>query len=257
MAHHLAIAELPNAERPRERMRDKGPGALSVKELLALVLRHGTREKSALELAEELYSRFGGTLSGLSGATVASLSELPGIGPTKAMELQAIFELARRMAEEAVLRQRPCLANPKLIVQYMSGRFRHPGQEEFHVLFMDSKLFLVRDEIVTIGLLDRCPIHPREIFRLAVQEGCSGIVVCHNHPSGDPAPSREDRESTRQLAMAGNVLGIRLLDHLVIGESAGNDPPYYSFRKNGEIEDAIPLEKKGTIDHAKQEKHPG
>ncbi len=243
MAHHLAIAELPNAERPRERMRKHGPTALSIKELLALVLRHGTRGKSALELAEELLSRFGGNLSGLSGATVAGLSELPGIGQTKAMELQAIFELARRMAEEAVLQQRPCLDNPKLIVQYMSRRFRHPGQEEFHVLLMDSKLQLVRDEIVTVGLLDRCPIHPREIFRLAVQEGCSGIIVCHNHPSGNPEPSPQDRESTRQLAMAGNVLGIRLLDHLVIGDNAGNDPPYYSFRQNGKIEDAIFPEK--------------
>ena len=217
-------------------MRAMGPAALSTTELLALVVRHGTRGQSALELSAELLRRFDGNLSRLAEADAIRLSELPGIGQTKALELQAIFELARRLASEEALR-RPRLDKPSLIVQYKSGRIRHAGQEEFHVLLLDNKLQLVRETAVTIGLLDRCPIHPREVFRVAVQENCAAVIVCHNHPSGDPTPSPEDREATRRLAEAADILGIRLLDHIVLGSGSGGDPRYYSFNEHGELSD--------------------
>lgn len=230
MPPHLNISELPDTERPRERMRALGPAALSNTELLALLLRHGTRGKSALEMSAELLRKFDGSLYRLANAPADSLSEISGIGGTKSMEMQAVFELARRLAREQ-LEKLPLCSNPLLIARYMATRFSHGGQEEFHVLLLDSKLQLIRDEIISLGLIDRCPIHPREVYRPAIREGCTSIAVCHNHPSGDPTPSPQDREATRQLDEAGKILGIRLTDHIIVGSGPDNDLRYYSFKQ--------------------------
>jgi len=229
---HL-IAELPANERPRERLQAKGADALADAELLAILLRTGARGRSVLDLARDILVRFDYDLDVLSRASVQDLREVRGVGTAKAVEIHAAFALARRLVDN-VGRDPLIIDGPDSVARLMREQFRQSRQEEFHVLYLNTKNAVLLREQVTVGLLDRSPIHAREVFRTAVRESCSRVLLVHNHPSGDPTPSPEDIACTEDLVKAGKIIGIDVLDHVVIGRrTQSRIKDYVSFREEG------------------------
>ncbi len=211
------MRELPPAHRPRERLRSVGVRALSLRELLALVIGSGRSDGSVLVLADRVLARTGGKIRGLAVASPADLMQAPGVGEATAGRLLAALELGRRAAEES-LPDRPRIRGPEDAFRLMAPRLRDLEHEEFHALILNTQHRVLRDVLVTRGILDASLIHPREVFRPAIQENAAAVLLVHNHPSGDPSPSPEDRAVTRQMREAGRAIGIRVLDHIVIGD---------------------------------------
>ena len=205
------------ADRPRERLREVGARHLSLRELLALVVGSGGAGGSAFAVAERVLAGVGGSLRRLAAADPGALEEIPGVGSATAARILAALELGRRSASRAVEEDEP-LRGPADVFRRMGPRMRDLPQEEFHALLLNTRHRVIREVAVTRGILDASLIHPREVFRVAVMEGAAGIILVHNHPSGDPTPSAEDRAVTRQLAEAGCALGIPVLDHVVVGD---------------------------------------
>jgi DNA repair protein RadC len=227
----LLIADLPGHERPRERLLRLGAGSLTEAELLAILLRTGRRGLSAVDLARHLLRAFDGSLNRLAAAKVAELRRVPGIGMAKAVEIHAAFELAKRLAADAE-RALPSLHEPVAVCELFRELFRTATQEEFHVVLLDAKNQLLRRERITLGLVDRTQIHPREVFRFAIRENCSRVLLVHNHPSGDPTPSAQDIAANRQLVEAGKIVGIEVLDHVIVANPARvHGRAYVSFRQ--------------------------
>jgi DNA repair protein RadC len=215
-------------ERPRERLAREGPESLALAELLALLVRTGTRGAGSLALAEALLTRFG-SLDALARAGTAELAGVPGMGPAKIAALRAAFELGSRLAR-APLVPGEKLHSPEQVAAHFGARMRRYRQEVFVVLLLDSRHRLIGEVEVSRGSLNQSLVHPREVFAPALRESAAAILVLHNHPSGDPEPSREDHEVTRRLVRAGEILGIRVVDHLVIaGES------FTSFARAGSL----------------------
>lgn len=204
-----------DSERPRERLRHVGVRNLSIAELLTLVIGSGGAGGSAGAVAGRIRERFG-SLRALALADVSTLERVGGVGPATASRLAAALELGRRAAAEEEPLERP-VRGPQDVYRRMGPRLRDVAQEEFHALLLDTRHRVVREVLVTRGILDASLIHPREVFRVAVSESAAGVILVHNHPSGDPSPSPEDRAITRQLAEAGRALGIPVLDHVVVG----------------------------------------
>jgi DNA repair protein RadC len=225
------IADLPDNERPRERMQRLGSEALSDRELIAILIRSGTKGKSALTIAAALLQNFDGSLKKLAAADISDLSRIPGIGKVKALELAAAFALAKRVTIEQC-REEPLMNNPENVANYIREKLRQKNQEEFHVLLLDTRMRLIKDEVITIGLLDRSLVHAREVFRGAIREACQSVIVCHNHPSGDISPSKEDISSTKMLQKAGKIIGISIVDHVIVSSNLG-DNRFFSFRQEG------------------------
>jgi len=176
----------------------------------------GSAHSSASTVASRLHLHFGRSLHRLSVADVAALEEVPGVGIATGARIAAALELGRRAAAEMQSPEDP-IRGPADVFRRLGPRLGHLQQEEFHALLLDTRHRVLREVLVTRGILDASLIHPREVFRVAVSEGAAGIILVHNHPSGDPAPSEEDRAVTRQLAEAGRAVGIPVLDHVVIG----------------------------------------
>ena len=214
------IKDWPVAERPREKLLHAGPVALGDTELLAVVLRtgHSSPRTSALELARQLLARFG-SLRTLAGSTAAELCTVPGIGPAKAAELQAIGELARRLATTP-LRPGERFTTSSEVFAHFHERLRDRRKEVFLTLLLDSKNRLLREVQVSEGSLNASIVHPREVFAAVVRESAAAVLLVHNHPSGDPTPSREDLELTGRLREAGELMGVRVLDHVIIGSGS-------------------------------------
>jgi DNA repair protein RadC len=204
------------AERPRERLWSVGPAALTGAELLAILLGTGGVGEPVASIAARLLDLADGSLRRLAARPPAELLRLPGIGPTKAARLLAAFELAARVSREcrAAL---PRIREPEDVVRLFQARLRDLPVEEFHLLALDSQSQVLRDVLVTRGLLNSSLVHPREVFRPAIAEAAAGIIVVHNHPSGDPTPSAEDRAVTRQLVAAGQLLDLPVYDHVILG----------------------------------------
>lgn len=202
-------------ERPRERLRLEGAERLSLAELLALVLRTGVRGQSALAVARVLVRRFE-TLDGIARAGDAELLAVSGLGRAKLAALRAALELGARLACSP-LRPGTRLDSPERVFEHFRARLRRLRQEVFFALLLDSRHRLIREVEVSRGSLNQSLVHPREVFAPALRESAAALVVVHNHPSGDPEPSREDIEVTRRLAEAGEILGVRLVDHVVTG----------------------------------------
>lgn len=204
-------------DRPRERLRGVGARHLSARELLAILVGSGRRGASAFHVADRVLAWAGGSLRRLAQADPGTLEQLPGVGAATASRVLAALELGRRAAATTSRDDEP-IRGPADVYRRMGPRLRDLPQEEFHVLLLNTRHRVIREVAVTRGILDASLIHPREVFRQAVVEGAAGIILVHNHPSGDPTPSAEDRAVTRQLADAGRALGIPVLDHVVVGE---------------------------------------
>jgi len=210
------IKDWPSADQPRERFRTLGAGALRTAELLAILASSGTGGLSALEIAESLYERFGRSLRRLSNASIRDLIGVAGIGEARAVAIQAALELGRRAVDEVRLED-DRISSPRDVYRRFELRLRDLRQEEFHVLLLNTQNVVVREVMITRGILDASVVHPREVFAPALAEAAAAVILVHNHPSGDPTPSPADREVTRQLVESGRLLGIPVRDHVVVG----------------------------------------
>ncbi len=224
------IRELPEDERPREKLATRGAAALTDSELIAILLRTGMVGKNAVDLARELIQKFK-TLSGLARADAAEIAKVPGVGPTKAQQLVAAFGLASRLAREQI--GSTPLDCPELIYELLGPEMRQLGKEALRVVLLDTKLRLLRVENVSLGSLNECLAHPRDIFLPAVTFNAHAFILVHNHPSGDPSPSDADRRLTMRIAEAAKLLQINFFDHLILGMPVGGRSPFFSFRQAG------------------------
>jgi DNA repair protein RadC len=222
----LSIKEMPVGERPRERLQAYGPSLLSTPELIALILRNGSQGENVLTLATRLVSQFGG-LPGLARASVEELAALRGVGPAKACELKATFELGIRLAA-SVDDLKPVIRSPQDAAGLVATEMSLLTEEELRVMVLDTKNQVLTVHRVYRGTVASAPLRTAEVFREAVRRNAPNIVVLHNHPSGDPAPSSDDIQATERLVQASKVLGIDLLDHLII---AGGK--FVSLRQKG------------------------
>ena len=210
-----SVPALLQTDRPRERLWALGAAALTTAELLAILLGTGGEGASVLDVAGRLLDVADGSLRRLARRPGAELLRAHGIGPSKAARLLAAFEIGVRLARE----ERPPVVRirePEDVARLFEGRLRDLQVEEFHLLALDSQSQVLREVLVTRGLLNSSLVHPREVFRAAIAEAAAGIIVVHNHPSGDPTPSAEDRSVTQQLAAAGRLLDVPLYDHVII-----------------------------------------
>lgn len=213
----LMIRDFPEDERPRERFMKSGPQSLSNHELIAILLRTGTKEESVLQLSNRLLTQFEG-LRLLKSATLQEMTEIKGIGQTKAIQILAAVELGRRVSNLA-FDERFCIRSPEDGAKYMMNDMRFLTQEHFVCLYLNTKNQVIHKQTIFIGSLNASIVHPREVYREALKRSAASIICLHNHPSGDPAPSREDIEVTKRLAECGKIIGVDLLDHLIIGEN--------------------------------------
>jgi DNA repair protein RadC len=222
------MKDLSLADRPREKLLRHGVSALGDNELVALVLGSGFARKGALALANELLRARGG-LHGLTRSSCADLSSVPGIGPARAAQLTAAVELGRRTLTHEP-GDRVQFRTPRDAAAYLMPAFGSRPVEQFGVVLLDTKHRVLRTSVVAVGTLNSTVVEPRDVFREAMLGAAAAVVVFHNHPSGDPTPSRDDVELTRRLAAAGALIGIDLVDHIVLG-----DVRYCSFKEMGKI----------------------
>lgn len=223
----------PHEDPPRERLLRQGPEVLSDTELLTLILRTGLPETPAHESARLLLTRHGGLL-GLGACQPDELMKIPGLGLAKAASVAAALEIGRRVAAER-RPERPLLRDPSDVYRQLHPRLRQAPEERFLALLLDGRHRILREVLVSKGTLTASLVHPREVFRDAIRAGAAGIILAHNHPSGDPTASPEDREVTARLAQAGALLGVQVLDHVIVAERG-----YTSFREEGWLSAAVP-----------------
>ena len=225
----MKVKELNKEERPREKTLQHGIAALSNRELLALVLRSGTRSMSALELADEVMKKWN-TMGDLGKANMQELMGLSGIKEAKAISLSAAFELGRRIAFDDVLHA-PGIHHPKDIMEWINQQIGYEQQEHFLVLFLNQKNQLIASRVMFVGTLTNASVHPREIFKEAMQLGCAKILCVHNHPSGDPQPSSADISLTKSIEECGVMTAIPLIDHIIVSRNT-----YFSFAQKGMLQ---------------------
>lgn len=222
------ITGWPETERPRERLLAHGPTALSDAQLLAILLRVGRSNASAVQVAMEVLQRVGG-VAGLANSGIEELRGIPGVGVAKAAQLKAALELGKR-ALATPLSTGTRINSSADIFKHFHPSLRDLRREVFKVVLLDAKHTVLREMTVSEGSLTLSIVHPREVFNLAVRESAAAVIFLHNHPSGDPSPSQEDRVLTARLVSAGDLLGIRVLDHIIVG-----DGRYVSFADHGWI----------------------
>jgi DNA repair protein RadC len=226
----LKIREMPEDERPREKLLAHGPDSLSNAELIAILLRTGRRGTNVVEVARELLDKYK-SFAELSRCSVQELSKIKGIKQAKALELVAAFNLGKRFAQEPMSQQK--LDSPELIHKLLGDEMRMLQTESLRVVLLDTRYRLKRVETVSLGSLNESIAHPREIFRPAITYQAHAVIVVHNHPSGDASPSQTDHSLTRRLAEAAELLQIKLLDHIIIGAPSEGNPGYFSFKEAG------------------------
>ncbi len=210
----LSVREWPAAERPRERLRDLGAAHLSTAELLAIILRTGTRENSVVALAQGLLDKYGGA-GGLAQASFRQITQFPGVGEAKVAQLKAALELGRR-ASASTQPVQPVIRSATDAKNYLLSDFVDEEQEKFLVVLLDTKHHVVGKETLYRGTLNQTAVRPAEVFREAVRANCAAVLVAHNHPSGDPTPSADDVATTARLEKIGDLLEIELVDHIIM-----------------------------------------
>ncbi|GIP54978.1 MULTISPECIES: RadC family protein [Paenibacillus] len=220
------LRDIPNEERPRERMLQYGAGALSQAELLAILLRTGTRQESAIHMAQRILAENGG-IRGILDLSLDELTKMKGIGPAKAVQIKAGIELGQRLARTR-LPEAQTIRSPHDAADLLMEQLRYLHKEHFVCLFLNTKNHIIAQETLSIGSLNASIVHPREVFRAAIKCSSASVVCAHNHPSGDPTPSPEDIRMTERLCRAGDIVGIDVLDHIVIG-----DGKFVSLKEQG------------------------
>lgn len=220
------LRDIPHEERPRERMMQNGASALSNAELLAILIRTGTANESAVRVAERLLMQVG-NIRHLVDMSVEEMTQVKGIGPTKAIQLKAGIELGRRLSR-ATFNETVTIRKPADAADLLMEELRYLQKEHFVCLFLNTKNHVLHQETLSMGSLNASIVHPREIFRAAIKHSSASVICAHNHPSGDPTPSPEDIQLTHRLVEAGQLIGIDVLDHLIIG-----DRKYISLKEQG------------------------
>ena len=230
MARYRTIKDWPEEDRPREKLLDKGPEALTDAELLAIILRtgNGSTGESALDHAHLLLTRFQ-TLRGIDGASINELRSVKGVGPAKIAQIKAGLEIGRRLGREKWGAGRQ-LRSAEDVFRHFREQLEKEKRELFYVVLLTNKNRKIREVKISEGSLTASLVHPREVYNPVIRESAAAVIFVHNHPSGDPAPSPEDLEITRRLKEVGEVMGIRVLDHVVIGHGR-----YFSFSDRGMI----------------------
>ncbi len=226
----LRIQDLPYGERPREKLAQLGPASLDHAELMALFISTGTKGRSAIEIGRDLIRKYG-SMGALGGLPVSELAKEYGLGLAKASKLAAAFELGTRVAREQ-LREIP-LDTPELIHAFFAPQMRHLTQEQVVVAVVDTRLRHLGTTVVSMGTVSESAAHPREILRPVITRGAHGFILIHNHPSGDPSPSRADETVTRRLVEASALMQVCFLDHVIIGKPSPGRAAYFSFREAG------------------------
>ncbi len=223
----MTVHDLPASERPRERLQRLGAEALSAQEVLAVILGRGIAGESVMVTAQRLLSEFGG-LKGVAEASLEELSKVRGIGLAKAAQLKAAVELGVRTDGRAGGDEKVSLTTPEEVVAAVGGRLRDKKKEYFLALFLDTRNRLIKTAEISVGSLDSSIVHPREVFKEAVAASAASVIFVHNHPSGDTEPSPDDISLTKRLVGAGEIMGIEVLDHVIIG---GRE--YLSLKREG------------------------
>lgn len=226
-----SIKEWPEDERPRERLLKFGSSELSTAQLLAIILKTGGKDKSALALAREILIQFN-SLKDIEDASTAEFSEVKGIGSAKIAQLKAAFELGRRLLRNGKKNssQSPCFKNSQQVYDYYMSKFFGLKKEKFFCILIDTKNRVFKENLISEGTLTSSLVHPREVFRYAIKEAAASVLFVHNHPSGDPTPSKNDIDITKRLIQTGRVVGINVLDHIIIG-----DGKYVSLIEKGYV----------------------
>jgi DNA repair protein RadC len=219
------VKDWPENERPRERLMAYGPASLSEAQLLAIVIRSGRSGRTAVDLGRDLLEHFG-SLAGVEQAAIKEICMVKGIGPAKAVEIKAAIELGRRYQKPSIAGASFCSSLD--VAGYYRPRMKDLKQETFRCALLDTKNKIIREEMISIGSLSASLVHPRDSFKSAIRESAAAVIFIHNHPSGDVKPSQEDILLTRRLVQAGEVLGIQVLDHIIIGDGS-----YFSFKDQG------------------------
>lgn len=227
MKKSFTIHDLPISERPRERLQRFGVEALSAQEILALILGRGIAGESVTVTAQRLLSKFG-DLRGIAGASVEELAQVRGIGLAKAAQIQAAFELANRLEGHPERGKKALVKTPEDIVALVKNRLKDKKKEYFLALLLDTRGQLIKISEISVGSLDSSIVHPREVFKEAISASAASAIFVHNHPSGDPEPSEDDIKLTERLAQAGEIVGIDVLDHVIIG-----DKDFSSLKRKG------------------------
>jgi len=228
----MKLLDQPASERPRERLRDKGPDSLSHGELVAILLRTGVKGTNVVDIGKQLVQRYA-SLHALAQASWEDLAKEPGIGPDKAVTLIAAFSLAKRLVKEEH-GHAPLLETPDAVAGYMREEVRLRKTEVFQVLLLNIRRKLIGKAKISDGTLDTILVHPREVFQYAIAANAAAILLVHNHPSGDPTPSEADIKVTRDLIRAGQLLKIEVLDHVILGrKTQERERDYVSLRELG------------------------
>ena len=212
----FTIHDLPVSERPRERLQKFGAEALSIQEILALILGRGIAGESVTVTAQRLLSRFG-SIKGIGGASLEELTTVKGIGLAKASQIKAAFELASRLDRAQETDNKPTVKTPDEVFNLVKSSLKDKKKEHFLALLLDTRSQLIKSAEISIGSLDSSIVHPREVFKEALAASAASVIFVHNHPSGDPQPSEDDIKLTKRLAEAGEVMGVEVLDHVIIG----------------------------------------
>ncbi|WP_406566415.1 RadC family protein [Jeotgalibacillus aurantiacus] len=222
----LMIRDFKDEDRPRERLKMQGPQSLSNQELIAILLRTGSKQESVLTLANKLLHEFNG-LRSLKEASFEEITTLKGIGDAKAIQILAAVEIGRRIAN-ITFEDRFTIRSPEDGASMLMNEMRFLTQEHFVALYLNTKNQVIHQQTIFIGSLNASIVHPREVFKEAFKRSAASIICAHNHPSGDPSPSKEDIDVTRRLVECGKMIGIEVLDHLIIGEKK-----YVSLKEKG------------------------
>jgi len=215
MKDSFTVHDLPLSERPRERMLKLGSEALSAQELLALILGRGVKGESVMVTSQRLISRFG-NLEGIASASIEELTQIKGIDPAKATQLKAAVEFGKRLESGSDEKQRSTVKSPDDVAAAVRIQLKGKKKEHFLVLSLDTRNKLINCKPISIGSLDTSIVHPREAFEEAISSSAASVIFVHNHPSGDPEPSKENIELTRRLVEVGEIMGIKVLDHIIV-----------------------------------------